>query len=53
MHATHPIDVKNVIIDAALHKKSYRENPHKVDSRNERREKFLNKHKDTMLFVKI
>ena len=41
MHATHPIDVKNVIIDAALDRESYREDPHEVDGRSQRREKFL------------
>ena len=53
MHATHPIDVKNVIIDAALDRESYREDPHQADRGSEHRKKFLNKHEDTMLFVKI
>ena len=59
MHATHRIDVKDVITDAALEQRKLSWRP--SSSRyyweshrwGERREKFLKKHKDTVLFVEI
>ena len=54
MHATHEIDAKN--FDAALdqEKLSWRlSSSREFHDGNGRREKFLKKHKDTMLFVKI
>ena len=59
MHATHTIDVKKVIIDAALEQRklSWRLSSSryhwKSHGGNERREEFLKKHTDTVLFVKI
>ena len=64
MHATHSIDVKNVIINAALYqeKLSWRSSSSRYhwesNDGSERREKFPEKYKtfiskDTVLFVKI
>ena len=59
MHATHRIDVKNVITDAALEqeKLSWRPSSSRYywesHCRSDGREKFLKKHKGTMLYVKI
>ena len=63
MHATHAIDAKNVVIDAALEqeKLSWRPSSSKYHFgfHGERRQKFLKKNikyfvfKNTMLFVKI
>ena len=64
MHATHGIDVKNVIPDAALEqgKLSWKHTSSRCHweshGKSERREKFLKEHKhfvfkDTMLFVKF
>ena len=59
MHATHRTDVKNVVTDAALEQRKLSWRPSssryywESHSRCERRKKFLKKHKDTVLFVKI
>ena len=57
MHATHPTDVKNAIIDAALDQAKLPWRPSSVDTHG-RSEKFPEKHKifcfkDKVLFLKI